>query len=56
VGLIFFLYLIIVLLISILWLIVGLKEFKFISKWNERFKKYFTLKEKLDRELQKEFE
>ncbi|WP_455277517.1 hypothetical protein [[Eubacterium] cellulosolvens] len=42
-------------IIASLWLIVGIKEYRFLSKWNERFKKYFSLKEQIDRELQKEF-
>jgi hypothetical protein len=42
-------------IMALLWLIVGIKEFRFLSKWNERFKKYFSLKKQIDRELQKEF-
>ena len=42
-------------IIASLWLIVGIKEYRFLSKWNERFKKYYSLKEQIDRELQKEF-
>jgi hypothetical protein len=41
-------------IMALLWLIVGIKEYRFLSKWNERFKKYFSLKEQIDRELQKE--
>lgn len=49
-------YFIINLFVATLWLIVGLKEFRFLSKWSYRFKRYFSLKEQLDKELQKEFE
>jgi hypothetical protein len=35
---------------------VGLREHAFLSKWNSRFKKYFSLREQLDKELRKEFE
>lgn len=53
---IFLFYLFGNLLISALWLIFGLKEYSFIRKWNDRFKSYFSLKERLDRELREEFE
>jgi hypothetical protein len=49
-------YFAIIIIVSLLWLIVGIKEYKFLSKWNRRFRKYFSLKEQLDRELRKEFE
>ena len=49
-------YYFIIIIVSFLWLIVGIKEYKFLSKWNKRFRKYFSLKEQLDRELRKEFE
>ena len=54
-GITAIIYFAIILVVSSLWLIVGLKEFKFISKWNSRFRRYFSLKERLDRELRKEF-
>ncbi|MCP8317986.1 MAG: hypothetical protein H3Z52_16015 [archaeon] len=53
-GVIFFIYIIFVMILSLIWLYVGLKEYRFLSKWNERFKKYISLKERIDRELQKE--
>ena len=49
-------YFALIIIVSLLWLIVGIKEYKFLSKWNRRFRKYFSLKEQLDRELRKEFE
>lgn len=55
-GLLLIFYLILNLFVSSLWLIVGLREFRFLAKWNSRFKRYFSLKEQLDRELQREFE
>jgi len=54
-GITAIIYFAIVLVVSSLWLIVGLKEFNFISRWNSRFKRYFSLKERLDKELGKEF-
>jgi signal transduction histidine kinase len=53
-GIIFMIYIIFTVISSLIWLYVGLKEYKFLSKWNERFKKYMSLKERIDRELQKE--
>lgn len=53
-GVIFFIYIIFVVVLSLVWLYVGLKEYRFLSKWNERFKKYISLKERIDRELQRE--
>ena len=52
-GMTAIIYFAIILVVSSLWLIVGLKEFKFISKWNSRFRRYFSLKERLDKELRK---
>ena len=56
IGMLAMAYLIANLVVSSLWLIIGLKEFRFLSKWNQRFKKYRSLKEHLDRELEKEFQ
>lgn len=53
-GLMFLIYIIFVVILSLIWLYVGLKEYRFLSRWNERFKKYMSLKERVDRELQKE--
>ncbi|MGB9658946.1 MAG: hypothetical protein ACPLY9_00270 [Nitrososphaerales archaeon] len=53
-GIIFTIYIIFTVVASLIWLYVGLREYRFLSKWNERFKKYMSLKEKIDRELQKE--
>ncbi|MEM2873650.1 MAG: hypothetical protein QXD82_05745 [Nitrososphaerales archaeon] len=53
-GIIFTIYIIFTMIASLIWLYVGLREYRFLSKWNERFKKYMSLKERIDRELQKE--
>jgi hypothetical protein len=55
-GLLAMIYFAVILIVASLWLIIGLKEFSFISKWNSRYRKYFSLKEQLDRELQKDFD
>ena len=53
-GIIFSIYIIFTVIVSLIWLYVGLKEYRFLSRWNERFKKYMSLKERIDRELQRE--
>jgi hypothetical protein len=34
------------------WLVIGVKEFKFFSKWNQRYSNYKKLQDKLDEELE----
>ncbi|MEM3383528.1 MAG: hypothetical protein QXF43_06295 [Nitrososphaerales archaeon] len=53
-GIIFTIYIIFTVVASLIWLYLGLREYRFLSKWNERFKRYMSLKERIDRELQKE--
>ncbi|NWG08955.1 MAG: hypothetical protein HXX80_01365 [Nitrososphaerales archaeon] len=53
-GIIFAIYIVFTVIASLIWLYVGLREHRFLSRWNERFKKYLSLKERIDRELQKE--
>ncbi len=55
VGIIAIMYFAVILIVASLWLVVGIKEFKFLSKWNSRFRQYFSLKEQLDKELRREF-
>lgn len=38
--------------LAITWLALGLKEYKFFSKWNQRYSKYRKLQENLDKELE----
>lgn len=33
------------------WLAIGIKERSFFSKWNKRFNRFMSLKERMDREL-----
>lgn len=51
-GVFFLLYLILTVVLSGLWLYVGLREYSFLSRWNQRFKQYLSLKERVDRELE----
>jgi len=55
-GAISLIYFGIIIIVASLWLAIGIKEYTFLSKWNSRFKQYFSLKERLDRELRKEFD
>ncbi|MGQ9718509.1 MAG: hypothetical protein ACUVWK_01455 [Nitrososphaerales archaeon] len=52
-GIIFLIYIIFTVIMSLVWLYMGSREYRFLSRWNERFKRYISLKEKVDRELQK---
>ena len=51
VGLTLFLYLALSTILSAIWLYVGLKEYRFLSKWNDRFKRFISLREQIDREI-----
>ncbi|MCP8308430.1 MAG: hypothetical protein H3Z54_07010 [archaeon] len=53
-GIIFLIYIVFTVVVCLIWLYVGLREYRFLSRWNERFKKYMSLKERIDRELQRE--
>ena len=55
-GMLMLAYVIVNLVVASLWLAVGIREFRFFRKWDRRFRRYFSLKEKLDVELRKEFE
>ncbi|MEM2226983.1 MAG: hypothetical protein QXW19_03275 [Candidatus Bathyarchaeia archaeon] len=54
-GMLMLIYVIVNLVVASLWLAVGIREFKFFRKWDQRFRRYFSLKEKLDMELRREF-
>ena len=51
-GLLFILYLALTLIISVTSLYVGVREYRFLSKWNERFRRFISLKDRIDRELE----
>ncbi len=52
VGILFPIYLVFTVIMSAIWLIVGLREYRFLSKWNQRFRSFLSLKERIDKELQ----
>ena len=39
------------LVVSTIWMIVGIKEVKFIFNWNDRFKEYLKHKEEIDKKI-----
>jgi len=38
-------------IISAVWLYVGIKEYRFLSRWNNRFKRFVSLREQVDMEI-----
>lgn len=38
--------------LAITWLVLGIKEFRFFSRWNQRYSNYKKLQDELDRDLQ----
>ncbi|MBI1829412.1 MAG: hypothetical protein HY222_03160 [Thaumarchaeota archaeon] len=34
-----------------IWLFIGLKEYRFFARWNKKFSRYMSLKERVDKEL-----
>ena len=51
VGIITSLYVTLTAIISAVWLYVGVKEYRFLSRWNNRFKRFVSLREQVDREI-----
>jgi succinate dehydrogenase hydrophobic anchor subunit len=41
---------------SVLWLLVGARESFALRKWTQRFKKYMEIRERVDREIERELE
>ncbi len=44
-------FIVISIVLSSVFLFVGLKEFTFFSKWNKKFSKFMSLRDKIDKEL-----
>ena len=51
VGTIMIAFIVIVVILSGIWLAIGIKERAFFSAWNTRFSRFMSLKERIDREL-----
>jgi hypothetical protein len=45
-------FIVIVVILSAIWLAIGIKERAFFSAWNSRFSRFMSLKERIDRELE----
>ena len=45
-------FIVIVVVLSGIWLAIGIKERAFFSAWNSRFSRFMSLKERIDRELE----
>jgi hypothetical protein len=46
-------FIVIVVILASVWLAIGIKERAFFSAWNSRFSRFVSLKERIDRELEK---
>jgi hypothetical protein len=46
-------FIVIVVVLASVWLAIGIKERAFFSAWNSRFSRFVSLKERIDRELEK---
>ena len=46
-------YVVLTMTLCFIWLYVGLKEYRFLSRWNDRYKRFITLQKQVDRELEK---
>jgi len=44
-------FIVISIVLSSIYLFIGIKEYSFFSKWNKKFRRYTSLKEKAEREL-----
>jgi len=56
VGIILLVYVVISIIFSSIWLYIGIKEQRFFSKWNNKFRRYMSLKNQIDKELGEEDE
>jgi hypothetical protein len=52
VGTIIIAFIAITVVLSALWLAIGIKERAFFSAWNTRFNRFISLRERIDRELE----
>lgn len=52
VGLMIITFITITVILSAIWLAIGIKERAFFSAWNSRFNRFISLRERIDRELE----
>lgn len=50
-GSIISIHIIVSIALAVLWLFIGIQEYKFFTRWSERFKRFIESKEKIDKEL-----
>lgn len=53
VGTMIIAFIVITVVLSAVWLAIGIKERAFFSAWNTRFGRFMSLRERIDRELEK---
>ncbi len=51
IGIMLLLYSIISIVLASIWLYIGIREHMFFAKWDNRFKKFLSLKRQMDKEL-----
>ncbi|MFQ5970387.1 MAG: hypothetical protein ACE5J2_07835 [Nitrososphaerales archaeon] len=54
VGIMILAFVIISIILAAIWLFIGVKERRFFSRWDKRFRRYMSLKNQIDRELEEE--
>jgi hypothetical protein len=45
-----------IILVSAIWLIAGIRQFKMIGSWSKRYREYWRHKEELDRKIESKFD
>ena len=50
-GLILVILLVLVIVISSIWVIIGIRQYRMVSSWNERYSNYVSNKEEIDRKI-----
>jgi hypothetical protein len=54
IGFLILAYVVVSIILAAIWLYIGIKERKFFSKWDMKFRRYMSLKNQIDRELEDE--
>lgn len=50
-GLILVILLVLVIVISSIWVIIGIRQYRMVTSWNERYSNYVSNKEEIDRKI-----
>lgn len=51
IGIMLLIYSIISIILSAVWLYIGIREYRFFARWDNRFKRFVSLKRQIDKEL-----